>query len=98
MIPTHRLPTHPGEVLLEEFISPLGLSQVALARHIGISLQRVNEIVRGKRGITPESAWLLAQALDTTPEFWTNLQSAYDLAASRPSRAVPRLKRARGAA
>ena len=51
MLPENRLPTHPGEILLEEFPNPLGLSQVAFARHIGVSVQRINEIVRGKRGI-----------------------------------------------
>jgi addiction module HigA family antidote len=54
-------------------------------------VQRVNELVRGKRGITPETAWLLSQALNTTPEFWINLQSAYDLARSRPDTTVDRL-------
>jgi addiction module HigA family antidote len=54
-------------------------------------VQRINELVRGKRGITAETAWLLAQALGTTPEFWINLQSAYDLARSRPERPVEKL-------
>ncbi|MCJ7532360.1 MAG: HigA family addiction module antitoxin [Anaerolineales bacterium] len=65
-----------------------GTAQVAFARHIGVPLQRINEIVRGKRGITPEIAWLFSEALGTTPEFWINLQSAYDLARSRPARKV----------
>ena len=56
MIPESRIPTHPGEILLEEFLRPLGLTQVVFARHIGVPTQRVNEIIRGKRGITPESA------------------------------------------
>ena len=56
MIPTNRIPTHPGEILLEEFLKPLGLTQAALARHLGIPLQRVNEIVRGKRGSTSATA------------------------------------------
>ena len=94
MIPKHRIPTHPGEILLEEFLRPLGLSQVRFARHIGVPVQRVNEIVRGRRGITPQSAWLLAQALGTTPEFWVNLQIARDLAASRPNRRLRRLRNA----
>ncbi len=67
-------PSPPGEVLQEEFMSPLGVTQVALAEHIGVSVQRIHEIVRGKRGITPETAWLLAQAFGRTPEFWVNLQ------------------------
>ena len=94
MIPSHRLPTHPGEVLKEEFLKALGITQVALAEHIGVSVQRVNELVRGKRGMTPDTAWLLAQAFDTSPEFWLNLQAAYDLARARPTRVVRRLRRA----
>lgn len=91
MLPENRIPTHPGEILLEEFLKPLGLTQVAFAEHIGVPLQRVNEIVRGKRGVTPETAWLLSQALGTTPQFWLNLQSAHDLAKSRPQTPVPRV-------
>jgi antitoxin HigA-1 len=91
MLPENRIPTHPGEILLEEFLIPIGMSQVAFARHIHVPLQRINEIVRGKRGVTPETAWLLSQALGTTPEFWINLQSAYDLARSRPAREVERI-------
>lgn len=94
MQPTHRVPTHPGEILREEFLVPLGLTQVALAEHLGIPLQRVNELVRGKRGVTPETAWLLSQAFGTTPEFWLNLQASFDLAVSRPSRRVQRLRKA----
>jgi addiction module HigA family antidote len=93
MIPQNRVPTHPGTILLEEFLAPYGVTQVALAEHIGVPLQRVNEIVRGKRGITPETAWLLAQTFGTTPEFWVNLQSAYDLARSKPARTVRKLSR-----
>jgi addiction module HigA family antidote len=91
MIPENRIPTHPGVILSQEFLAPLGISQVALAEHLGVSVQRVNELVRGKRGITPETAWLLSQALNTTPEFWVNLQSAYDLARSRPETPVGKL-------
>jgi addiction module HigA family antidote len=93
MQPTKRVPTHPGEILLEEFLVPLEISQVELAAHIGVPVQRVNEIIRGKRGVSPESAWLLAQALGTTPEFWVNLQSAHDLAAHRPRRSVKSLRK-----
>jgi addiction module HigA family antidote len=91
MIPENRIPTHPGEILLEEFLNPLGMTQVAFAKHIGVPTQRINEIIRGKRGVTPETAWLFAQALGTTPEFWINLQTAYDLARTRPNRAVQRI-------
>jgi len=94
MLPSHRVPTHPGEVLQEEFLSPLEVTQVALAEHIGVSVQRINEIVRGKRGITPETAWLFSQAFGTTPEFWVNLQVNYDLASARPSRNIARLRKA----
>lgn len=91
MIPENRIPTHPGEVLLEEFLNPLGITQVSFAGHIGVPVQRINEIVRGKRGITPETAWLFAGALGTSPEFWLNLQSNYDLARFRPKRTVTRI-------
>jgi addiction module HigA family antidote len=83
MLPTNRRPTHPGEVLLEEFLRPLDISQVRLAEHLAISVQRINELINGKRGITPDTAWLLARAFKTSPEFWMNLQTAYDLAAAR---------------
>jgi addiction module HigA family antidote len=94
MQPENRVPTHPGEILREEFLVPLGQTQVALAAHLGVPIQRINELVRGKRGVTPETAWLLSQALDTTPEFWLNLQASHDLAANKPARKVRRLKRA----
>jgi len=84
MIPSNRVTTHPGVILLKEFLEPLQLTQKALAAHVGIPIQRVNEIVRGKRGISPETAWLFSEALRTTPEFWLNLQSTYDLSLNRP--------------
>jgi addiction module HigA family antidote len=93
MLPRNRVPTHPGEVLLEEFLVPLGITQVALAEHLEISLQRINEIVREKRGVTPETAWLFSQAFGTTPEFWLNLQANHDLAKSRPRRSVRRMRK-----
>ncbi len=83
MLPTSRIPTHPGEMLVEEFLNPLGVTQVEFANHLGIPIQRVNEIVNGKRGVTPETALLFSSALRTTPEFWINLQSSYDLARAR---------------
>ncbi|MBU1495132.1 MAG: HigA family addiction module antidote protein [Actinobacteria bacterium] len=92
MLPKNRIPTHPGEILQDQFLEPLGLTQVALARHLGISVQRVNELIRGKRGITPETAWLLSQALGTTPEFWINLQTSHDLALRRPRRSIRRIR------
>lgn len=95
MHPKRRIPTHPGEVLLEEFLEPLGVTQVALAEHIGVPVQRVNAIVRGRRGVRAETAWLLAQALGTTPDFWVNLQAGFDLATKKPARQVRRLRPAR---
>ena len=94
MIPAHRIPAHPGKILKEEFLDELGISQVAFAAHIKVPVQRINETVRGKRGITSGTAWLLAQALDTTPEFWLNLQVTYDLALSRPAKAIQTLRMA----
>lgn len=91
--PSHRIPTHPGIVLLEEFLEQLALTQVAFAKHIGVSVQRVNEIVRGKRGVTAETAWLFAQAFGTSPEFWLNLQAQHDLVACKPQRKVPRIRK-----
>jgi addiction module HigA family antidote len=83
MIPQHRMPTPPGEILAEEFLLPLGLTQTAFARHIGVPVRRVNEIVRGRRAISPETAQLFAAALGTSAEFWMNAQSSYDLATHR---------------
>lgn len=88
MIPSNRTATHPGVILLKEFLEPLDMSQKALATHLGVPVQRINEIVRGKRGVTPDTAWLLSEAFNTTPEFWLNLQSIYDLSAHRPERHV----------
>jgi addiction module HigA family antidote len=79
MIPKHRKPTHPGEILLQEFLEPMNLSQVELAHRMGVPVQRVNTLINGKRDMTAETAILLSRALKTTPEFWMNLQDAYDL-------------------
>ncbi len=91
MLPRKRVPTHPGEILSEEFLKPLGITQVALAEHLGVPVQRINELVRGKRGVTPKTAWLLSGALDTSPEFWLNLQVSHDLVVARPSKKVRQL-------
>ena len=91
MLPENRLPTHPGEVLREEFLIPLDVSRSALARHLGVPARRISQIVREKRSITPELAWLLSQAFATTPVFWMNLQMAYDLARNKPKQPVERL-------
>lgn len=79
MLPKHRAPTPPGEILLEEFLKPRGLSQVAAAQQMGMPVNRLNEIIRGKRGITADTALRLARLLQTSPEFWMNLQTARDL-------------------
>jgi addiction module HigA family antidote len=84
MIPTNRIPTHPGVILLEEFLEPMNITQVALANHLNIPVQLINEIISGKREITADTAWLLSQAFNTTPQFWMNLQTNYDLALNRP--------------
>ncbi len=74
-----RPPTRPGEVLLEEFLKPLGLSQTEAARRMHMSTNRLNELVRGKRGVTAETALRLAQLFGTSPELWLNLQTTFDL-------------------
>lgn len=86
MLPENRVSTHPGEILLHEFLSPLGQTQSALAKHLGVPIQRINELVRGKRGVTPETAWLLSQALGTSPEFWMSLQVNHDLSLAKPDK------------
>jgi antitoxin HigA-1 len=72
-------PFHPGEILIEEFLEPKKLSQRGFARQLGWTPRKLNEIIKGKRNITASTAIDLAQALDTTPEFWLNLQQAWDL-------------------
>ncbi len=88
MKPSNRTPIHPGEILKEEFLVPMGITQVRLSRHLGIPIQRINEIIKGKRGISPATAWLLSQAFGTTPEFWMNLQTSHDLVASKPKKKI----------
>ncbi len=79
MLPKNRKPTHPGEMLLEEFLKPLNLTQQSFAKHMGWTYAKVNEIVNGKRGVSPEVALSLSDAFSNTPQFWMNLQSQYDL-------------------
>jgi antitoxin HigA-1 len=88
----NRVTTHPGTILLKEYLEPMGLTQKELADHLEIPIQRVNEIVRGKRGVSPDTAWLLSEAFDTSPEFWLNLQSMHDLSLSRPNKHIKSLK------
>ena len=82
-------PFHPGEILLEEFLEPMGLTQAAFAERLGWTRARLNELVRGKRGVTAEAALDLAQVLATSPKLWMNLQATFDL---------DRVRRARNAA
>ncbi len=77
------VPLHPGEILRQEFMEPLGITQVALAAHLGVPVRRINEICRGKRGITAETAWLLGQAFGVSAESWMNLQALYELAVAK---------------
>lgn len=78
-IPTNRPPTSPGEMLREEFLEPMGLTQRQLADAIGVSYQRVNELINGKRGITTSTALRLAKYFSTSPDFWLNMQRATDI-------------------
>ncbi len=87
-IPTHRAPTHPGEILLEEFLTPMGLTQRDLADGIRVPYQRINEIVNARRGITPGTALRLAKFFGTSPDFWMNLQLRWDLHFAQQSETV----------
>jgi antitoxin HigA-1 len=78
-VPTHRRPTHPGAMLLEEFLRPMGVTQRELADAIRVPYQRINEIINGRRGVTPSTALRLAKFFGTSPDFWMNLQLRWDL-------------------
>ena len=78
-IPTNRPPTHPGEMLLEEFLNPMSLTQRELADAIHVPYQRVNDIVNGRRGITPSTALRLAKFFNMSPDFWINLRVRWDI-------------------
>ena len=78
-IPKYRPPTHPGEMLLKEFLEPMQITQQALAQAIGVPYQRVNELVNQKRGITPSTALRLSKFFGNSPDFWLNLQNAWEL-------------------
>lgn len=78
-IPSHRTPTHPGEMLLEEFLMPIGISQRELAAAIHVPYQRVNELVNQRRGMTPSTALRLAKYFGVSADFWMNLQLRWDL-------------------
>ncbi len=79
MLPKNRPPTHPGEILLEEFLKPRNMTQSELAEKLKIPLQRVNSIINAKRGVTPETAVLLSRFFETTAQYWMNLQTQYEL-------------------
>jgi addiction module HigA family antidote len=96
-IPTHREPTHPGDMLLEEFLQPLGMSQRDLAAGIHVPYQRVNELVNKKRGMTPSTALRLSKLLGTSADFWMGLQLRWDLYQASRSEAGE-LKRIQAAA
>lgn len=93
-IPTHRKPTHAGEMLLKEFLEPMHLSQRDVADGIGVPYQRINELVNGRRGVTPSTALRLGKFLGTTPDFWLNLQQRWDLyqAIQNELEAIQRIK------
>ena len=78
-LPTHRPPTHPGEMLLEEFLKPLGISQSAFAIRLGISFPRLNEVINAKRRVTPDTALRLARVTGMSADFWLGLQQDWDL-------------------
>ena len=78
-LPKNRPPTHPGEMLLEEFLKPLNMSQSALAVRLGVSFPRLNEVIRGKRGVTPDTALRLARVVGMSADFWLGLQQDWDL-------------------
>lgn len=78
-VPTNRTPTHPGEMLLEEFLNPMGLTQRDLADGIHVPYQRINDIVNGRRGITPSTALRLGKFFNMSAEFWMNVQLRWDL-------------------
>ncbi len=99
MAPKRMAPVHPGEILLKEFLEPMGISQYRLAKDISVSPRRINEIVHGRRAITADTALRLARYFDTTERFWLNLQTRYDLEVEkdrlkgRLEREVTRLRR-----
>ncbi len=79
MLPKNRRPTHPGEILREEYLEPLEMTQQQLANALGITRVRINEIILGKRSITPDTAFRLSKYFNTTPDFWLNLQKNVDM-------------------
>ena len=78
-LPTNRPPTHPGEMLLEEFVKPLNITQTELAQKLGVSYPRLNEIIKGRRSVTPDTALRLSRVLGLSADFWLGLQQDWDL-------------------
>ena len=92
-IPTDGPPTNPGEMLLEEFLKPLGMTQADLAEKIGVSYPRINELVRGKRGVTPDTALRLEKLFGMEAQIWLNLQLAWDLYHAAHSPAAKKIRK-----
>ncbi|MFN2398998.1 MAG: HigA family addiction module antitoxin [Gemmatimonadaceae bacterium] len=92
-LPTHRPLTHPGEMLLEEYLEPLGLTQTDFAARIGVSYVRLNELINGKRGVTPDTALRLEKALGASAGFWLNLQQSWELYHTLHSPAATEIQR-----
>jgi addiction module HigA family antidote len=92
MIPTHRPPTHPGEMLLEEFLKPLHLSQVRAANRLGLSFNRLNELINRKRGVTADTALRLEALFGTGAEVWMTLQARWDLWLEQQKGDRPRIR------
>lgn len=93
-MPSAKGPIHPGEILREEFLIPLGVSANSLAIQLDIPVNRLSEIIRGRRGITGETAILLGRVFGTTPEFWLNLQNRHDLEIAHAGLSKERMRRA----
>ena len=92
-IPTHGPPTHPGEMLLEEFLKPLGITQAEIAKLIGVSYPRVNELINGRRGMAPDTALRLERLFGMEAQFWLNLQLVWDLYQAQHSPAAQEIAR-----
>lgn len=91
MIPRNRVPAHPGEILKREYLEPLDMTVEAMAQHLHVESDDLRALIGGRADISPQLAWRLAGALDTTPEFWLQLQANHDLAAHRPEGEIPKL-------
>ena len=92
-LPRHRPPTSPGEMLLEEFIKPLGITQSALAARLGVSFPRLNDVIHGRRAVTPDTALRLARVVGMSADFWLGLQLDWDLWHAMHGSAAPKIAR-----